>query len=81
MSKEARFVDLVEEVGELANAILTTEGHKSKKCTRADIADSLADILYNVIILADLYEVNLEKEMKEMLEKLHRRIKDKEFEY
>ena len=30
MSKEERFIQLVEEVGELANAIAVAEGHKSK---------------------------------------------------
>ena len=59
MSKEGRFIDLVEEVGELANAILVTEKHKSKKCMRAEIADSFADILYDLIVLADLYELGL----------------------
>ncbi|MBL7159724.1 hypothetical protein ISS85_04565 [Candidatus Microgenomates bacterium] len=80
MSKEGRFIDLVEEVGELANAILVTEKHKSKKCMRAEIADSFADILYDLIVLADLYELDLEEEIKAMLKRLEKRIKKKEFE-
>ena len=81
MGKEARFVDLVEEVGELANAILITEGHKSRKCARAEVADSLADILYNLIVLADLYGVDLENETEVMLKRLEKRIKKKEFNF
>lgn len=81
LSKEERFIQLVEEVGELANAIATTEGHKSRKCARAGLKDSFADVLFDLILLANLYGVDLEKETKAMLKRLQKRIKDKEFEF
>ena len=81
MSKEERFIQLVEEVGELANAIATTEGHKAKKLARADLKDSFADVLFDLVVLADLYRVDLEKETEEMLKRLEKRIESKEFEF
>lgn len=81
MSKEERFIQLVEEVGELANAIAIAEGHKSKKCARANLKDSFADVLFDLIVLAELYGVALEKEEETMLERLKKRIKNNEFEF
>lgn len=79
MSKEERFIQLVEEVGELANAIATTEGHKAKKCARADLKDSFADVMFDLIVLASLYKIDLEKETEEMLKRLEKRIKKGNF--
>lgn len=81
LTKEERFIQLVEEVGELANAIAITEGHKSEKCARADLNDSFADVFFDLILLANLYEVDLEKETEAMLKRLDKRIKDQEFEF
>ena len=65
---EIRTLDLVEEVGELCNAILVTEGHKGKKRAKAELADSLVDILFDLILLADIYKINLDKEYLKMIE-------------
>ena len=79
-SIEARFIDLVEEVGELANAILGKEGHKDKKRIRADLADSVADILWDLIFIAEYYKIDIEKEYFVMCDQLEKRIQEKEFE-
>ncbi len=79
MNKEQRFINLVEEVGELANAIAIVEKHKSKKRKRSDLRDSFADTLYNLIILASLYDIDLEKEITLMLNRLEQRIHNHEF--
>src|SRR3989338_2379651 len=71
---EATMIDLVEEVGELANAILVKEGYKRDKRKKAELEDSLADVLFDVILLSSNYNVDLEKEYKKMLEKLEKRI-------
>jgi len=78
-SPEVRTLDLMEEVGELCNAILVQEGHKHKKRARAELADSLCDVLYNILLLSSLYKINLEQEYQQMLERLIERIKNKEF--
>ena len=76
---ETRFVDLVEEIGELANAILVKEKRKSKKRQKSEIADSLCDCLYNILILSDIYKIDLDKEYQQVLKQIELRIKKGEF--
>lgn len=81
--KEHIYLDLIEEAGELATAILYTEkfknGRHSGKLSKADIADALADMLYDMFLLADKYKINLKNEYLEMLERLKVRINKGEF--
>ena len=76
-----RLIDLVEEVGELANAILVEEKNKPKRVLHKgnSIADALCDILFDLLLLADYYRIDLGKEYVEMLKRLKRRIKRGEF--
>lgn len=76
---EVRMLDLVEEVGELCNAILIKEGHKGQKRAKSDLKDSLVDILFDIILLADIYKVNLDEEYVKMLEDIIKRQKEKQF--
>lgn len=74
-----RFAELVEEVGELANAIQTKEGYKSTKRQKSEVNDSICDILYEVLMMASMYKVNLDKEYPKVLRQLEKRIKNGEF--
>jgi NTP pyrophosphatase (non-canonical NTP hydrolase) len=78
---KTRFVDLIEEIGELANAILTKEKAKGSKPGRQKegFKDSLCDCLYDILILAAEHNVDLEKEYLTMLSDLKKRIKSGEF--
>ena len=78
---ETRFVDLVEEVGELANAILVTENKKSKKRQKSEIADSLCDSIFNILMLADHYKVDLDQEYQKVLKEVEDRISQGKFEH
>jgi NTP pyrophosphatase (non-canonical NTP hydrolase) len=80
LGKQGRMLDLMEEVGELANAMLMVDGGKTsgnpdKQKTKTDIADALADCLYDLIILADDYDINLDKEYSGMLDRMKARFK------
>ncbi len=75
---EKEFIHLIEEVGELANAIRGREGHTSKPA-RSDIADSICDVLWHLIIIADHYTLDLPKEYMEMVDRMEERIKKGEF--
>ena len=80
LGKQGRMLDLMEEVGELANAMLMVDGGKTsgnpaKQRTMADIADALADCLYDLIILADDYNIDLDKEYSGMLQKMKNRFR------
>ena len=82
-SKEGRALSLVSEVGELADAMLEHEGGKEKGTRKAkdkeEIADALADILYNLFILSWHYNIDLGNEYENMLSGLDKRFKSGEF--
>jgi NTP pyrophosphatase (non-canonical NTP hydrolase) len=76
-----RFVDLVEEIGELANAVLTKQKAKGSKpgWQEEGLEDSLCDVLYDIFLLAEQNNVDLENEYLQMLAKLEKRIESGEF--
>ena len=76
-----RFIDLVEEIGELANAVLTKQRAKGNKpgWQIEGFKDSLCDVLYDLLVLAEQNDVDLEKEYLEMLERLKKRIENGEW--
>ncbi|MGI5827688.1 MAG: MazG nucleotide pyrophosphohydrolase domain-containing protein [Patescibacteria group bacterium] len=81
--KKTTFVDLVEEVGELANAILVAEKAKPKRRAwqgEEGLADSLCDILDVLFMMATKYDIDLEKEYRAMLKRLEKRLGNGEFE-
>lgn len=75
------FVEMIEEVGELANAIQTEEGYKSKKRQKSKINDSICDILYELFRIADHYQIDLDKEYPEVLKEINERRKKGEFDH
>lgn len=77
---EVMLTDMAEEVGELANAILVKEGFKSKNRQRAELIDSLCDVLFDIFMIADYYNVDMETEYEKVLIGMKRRIDSGEFE-
>lgn len=78
------FMDMMEEAGELAQAMLITSKRKttndsSKQKTVEDIADALCDTLYNIFLLADAYHLDLPREYEQMLARLNVRLDNGEF--
>lgn len=78
-----RVLSLVSEVGELADAILEYDGSKEKGTRnpkgKDEIADALADLLYNLILVAQHYNVDLSKEYEKVLKNVEERLKAGEF--
>ena len=77
-------LDLMEEVGELAQAILIVEKKKltsdpAKQKTKADIANALGDIMFDLVLLADDYKLDLFTEYAKVLKELHDRTQAGEF--
>jgi NTP pyrophosphatase (non-canonical NTP hydrolase) len=78
--KRDLIIDLTEEVGELAQAMLIVEKRKysnnpSKQKTKADIANALSDILFDLLVLAQEYELDMDTEYVIVLEEMRGRIK------
>jgi len=67
---EVRCLDLAEEVGELARAVLVTEGHKSTAAPAEEVAEALCGVLIDVFALADHYHVELDELYPRMLARL-----------
>src|SRR4030042_1091249 len=74
---EVRTLDLVEEVGELCNAILVEEGHKGRKRAKAELSDSVVDVLFDLLLIADLYKIDIDKEYSKMIKEIMKRKKEK----
>lgn len=70
-------LDLTSEVGELAKEIiLTTDYGKTPSQPRKDIEKELGDVLFSLIILANIYTVDLEKALQGVLEKCEKRFQE-----
>jgi NTP pyrophosphatase (non-canonical NTP hydrolase) len=83
-SKQERLLDVMEEAGELAQAVLIVEGIKntndlSKQKTVEDVADAIGDILYALIHVARDYDRDLVKDYEQMLDRLEKRLDSGEF--
>ncbi len=74
-----RLVEPMEEVGELANAIQTDEGFKSKNRKKSEVVDSICDTMYELLLIANHYKVDLDKEYPRVLKQIDQRRKDGEF--
>jgi NTP pyrophosphatase (non-canonical NTP hydrolase) len=77
-------LDLVEEVGELAQALLVVEGRKhtsdpTKQKTVRDIANGISDILFDLMMLASEYDLDIETEYQKVLDEIESRVKSGEF--
>lgn len=76
-----RLTELFEEVGELANAIQTTEGFKSQKRKKSDITNSICDVLYEIFLIADHYKIDLDKEYPLVIDEIELRRKQGAFDH
>jgi NTP pyrophosphatase (non-canonical NTP hydrolase) len=77
-------LDLVEEVGELAQALLMVEGRKHtsdpiKQRSVRDIANGISDILFDLMMLASKYDLDIGVEYLKVLNEIESRIKAGEF--
>ncbi|MEX0621537.1 MAG: MazG-like family protein [Candidatus Woykebacteria bacterium] len=76
-----RFVELIEEVGELANAIQTEEGYKTKNRKKSEIIDSICDVLWEILLIAGIYKIDLNKEYPKVIKQINERREKGEFDY
>ena len=76
-----RFNDLVEEVGELSNAVQVKEGWKTKNRSKSELIDSLCDVLYSLFLMADHYKIDLDREYPKILKEIDKRRQKGEFDH
>lgn len=68
----------VGDVGDLQKLIMSIENMRSIDDARDKLGHELSDCLWSIIILADYYEIDIEKQFKEGMDTLDEKI-EKEF--
>jgi|GEM_PF-1919118 len=76
---EQFMLDLMEEVGELSNALLVERGHKFRSRQKSTLEDAFFDILFDLFLLADKLNINLDKAWENEIEAFRRRVVTGEF--
>ncbi|MHB1534988.1 MAG: MazG-like family protein [Acidimicrobiales bacterium] len=70
---EVRCLDLAEEVGELARALLVAENHKPAVGDEQPVAEALCGVMFDVFALAAQYHLDLDAHYGAQLAELGRR--------
>ena len=69
-STELQLLYIIEEFGEVAEAIRKSGGAKERKDTSVDLGSELADLLVSITTLANNFDINLEQEVKKFQSRL-----------
>lgn len=75
----AHTIKLSEEVGELSEAVLaSTNTQRKQKMTskHTDIGEEVADVIITTLILAQSYEIDIEKTLEQKIKKINERFKN-----
>jgi NTP pyrophosphatase (non-canonical NTP hydrolase) len=76
-SPQEQMLGFVTDVGELAELVVSKAGMRPIDDVDAKLRHELADCLWSVLILADAYDIDLEKEFTDTMAKLEIRIAEK----
>jgi NTP pyrophosphatase (non-canonical NTP hydrolase) len=74
-STELQLLYIIEEFGEVAEAIRKSSGAKERKDSTVDLGSELADLLISITTLANNFDVDLEQEVDKFKQKLAARHK------
>lgn len=72
-------LNLVEEVGELSNALMCELGIKFKNRQKSEIEDAFFDVLFNLLLLSSLLKIDLDRAWKKGLEEFEEKLDSGEF--
>lgn len=67
---------IIEEFGEVAEAIRKQNGLKTRKATQTDIGSEFADLVISILTLANTMEVDVDDEVKKFWLRLEARRQD-----
>ena len=73
-SREDLALGLVGDVGDLAKLVLAQSGIRTIADSRAKLAHELADCLWSVCVLAELYQIDLEQAFLDTMHELEQHI-------
>jgi NTP pyrophosphatase (non-canonical NTP hydrolase) len=72
-TKQSALIHLMEEIGEIARQV-TSEYHRPEKFDKENLGTELGDSIMFIVVLAQFYDVDLSKEMKESISRLKKKI-------
>jgi NTP pyrophosphatase (non-canonical NTP hydrolase) len=72
-TKQSALIHLMEEIGEIARQV-TSEYHRPEKFNKENLGTELADTLMFIVVLAQLYDIDLSKEMQESISRVKKKI-------
>ena len=75
-TREEIMLGFVGDVGDLSKLILANEGVRQIADAKNQLAHELSDCLWSVIVLADLYDIDLETAFLNTMDSLERHISD-----
>lgn len=75
-SVELQLLYILEELGEVAEAIRKSKGAKARKESKVDLGSEFADLLVSITTLANNFSVDLESEIASFQARLAKRHKD-----
>jgi len=70
---ELQLLYIMEELGEVAEAIRKQNGKKDRKQTEVDLGSELADLIISITTLANHFEINIEDEIEKFQERIKTR--------
>ena len=73
------FVDLVEEVGELANALLVATDQKDRKRQKSELTESAGDVAFSLLMFCAASGVDLEGSLVSVIADIQDRQQRSEF--
>lgn len=73
---ELQLLYIMEELGEVAEAIRKQDGKKDRKQLEVDLGSEMADLVISIMTLANHFEVNLEQEVQKFQERITKRHND-----
>lgn len=76
---EIFFLDLIEEIGELSNAILCVREHKFAHRQKSELGDAFFDVLLDLFLLASRMSIDLDSEWAKGVKSFKRRLESGEF--
>ncbi len=72
-STELQLLYIIEEFGEVAEAIRKSSGAKERKDSTVDLGSELADLMISITTLANNFDIDLEKEIADFKTRLETR--------
>jgi NTP pyrophosphatase (non-canonical NTP hydrolase) len=73
---ELQLLYIMEELGEVAEAVRKQDGKKDRKQSETDLGSEMADLIISMTTLANHFGVNIEQEIEKFQERIAKRHND-----